>query len=109
MAMKQAVNVPLVVTVGTISGLLLLVVAVGVHAWFDSEEAAELDRKWEMAPNYVLQKIHSEEDKNLHTTAWSNSDKTVAIVPIEIAMKQIVTTGGKLPSTQPSEAAGENR
>jgi hypothetical protein len=38
MAIKQEVNAPLIVTVGIISTLLLIVIIIGLQAWFTFEE-----------------------------------------------------------------------
>jgi len=45
MAYKQEVNVPLVLTIGIVSGILLLVTIIGTQAWFQSEEQDEITLK----------------------------------------------------------------
>lgn len=90
MAMKQEANAPLILTIGAISGLLILVVMFGVEAWFRHEERTELDSQWDHTPNTWL--INLREGQKAH------------IAGIDGAMKQIVENGGKLPSTQPSSS-----
>ena len=45
-AIKQDVNAPLILTIGVVSGLLLLVIVFGLEAWFVREETTEIDGKW---------------------------------------------------------------
>ncbi len=50
MAMKQEANTPLILTIGAMSGILILVIMFGVEAWFRHEERAELDIQWDKQP-----------------------------------------------------------
>ena len=45
MAMDNKVNSPLIATLGVVSGIMLLVIMVGVEAWFKYEEKQELAAK----------------------------------------------------------------
>jgi hypothetical protein len=88
MAMKQEANTPIVLTIGAVSGLLILVIYFGVEAWFRQEEKIELDAQWDRSPNTWLMDIRA--GQKAHLTG------------IDQAMKKVVETGGKLPATQPA-------
>jgi len=88
MAMKQQANTPIVLTIGAVSGLLVLVIYFGVEAWFRQEEKIEMDAQWELSPNSWL--IDLRQGQKAHLNG------------IDDAMKKVVETGGKLPSTQPA-------
>ncbi|HZK82805.1 MAG TPA: hypothetical protein VFC46_17110 [Humisphaera sp.] len=88
MAMKQEANTPIVLTIGAVSGLLILVIYFGVEAWFRQEEKIELDAQWDMSPNTWLMDMRQTQKSHLGG--------------IDEAMKKVVQTGGKLPSTQPA-------
>lgn len=45
MAYKQEVNVPLVMTIGIVSAMLLLVIVIGTQAWYQSEVQDEITLK----------------------------------------------------------------
>ena len=45
MAFKQEVNVPLIFTIGVVSGIMLLVIVIGTQAWYQSEEQNEIALK----------------------------------------------------------------
>ena len=45
MAFKQEVNVPLIFTIGVVSGIVLLVTVIGTQAWYQSEENIEIAQK----------------------------------------------------------------
>ena len=49
MAFKQEVNVPLIFTIGVVSGIMLLVIVIGTQAWYQSEEINEVALKAEEA------------------------------------------------------------
>jgi hypothetical protein len=95
-AIKQEVNAPLIVTVGVVSGFLLLVVVFGVQAWFVREERDEITKKWEDSKNAQLEDLRSAQRAKIESSGGT-------MIPIEKAMKEIVKSGGKLPSTQPSK------
>ncbi|HWE02808.1 MAG TPA: hypothetical protein VG326_10405 [Tepidisphaeraceae bacterium] len=88
MAMKQEANTPIVLTIGAVSGLLVLVIYFGVEAWFRQEEKIEMDAQWENSPNTWL--IDMRDSQKVHLGG------------IDAAMKKVVESGGKLPSTQPA-------
>ena len=54
MAMKNEVNVPLIATIGGVSVVLLVVIIIGVQAWFTSEERDERAAQWDASPNVAV-------------------------------------------------------
>jgi hypothetical protein len=95
-AIKQEVNAPLIVTIGVVSGFLLLVVVFGVQAWFVREERDEITRKWELSKNVQLEDLRSAQRAKIESAGGT-------MIPIEKAMLEIVKSGGKLPATQPTK------
>lgn len=96
MAIKQEVNAPLIVTIGVVSGFLLLVVVFGVQAWFVREERDEIADKWREAKNVQLDDIRSAQRAKIESSGGT-------MIPIEKAMQEIIRSGGKLPATQPAK------
>jgi hypothetical protein len=94
MAIKQDVNAPLIVTIGVVSGLLLLVSVFGVQAWFVREEREEITQKWEVSKNDWLDGIRAEERAKI-TAAGPTT------IPVTDAMQYVIKNGGKLPTSRP--------
>ena len=91
MAIKQDVNAPLILTVGVVSGLMLLVIMFGLEAWFGYEENREIDEKWRLNPPTAdLVRIRSEQ-----------------MAKVDAGMKDarqlVIQGGGRLPATQKSK------
>jgi len=95
-AIKQEVNAPLIVTIGVVSGFLLLVVVFGVQAWFVREERDEIADKWREAKNVQLDDLRSAQRAKIESSGGT-------MIPIEKAMQEIIRSGGKLPATQPAK------
>jgi hypothetical protein len=93
---KQEVNAPLIVTVGVVSGLLLLVVVFGTQAWFVREEREEIADKWSKSEYVQLDELRAAQRAKIQA-------KGPTTIPIAQAMQVIVQTGGKLPTTQPNK------
>lgn len=55
MAFKQEVNVSLLLTIGVISGLMVLVIVIGMQAWYQSEEQNEIAIKAQDAGQRALE------------------------------------------------------
>ena len=102
MAIKQDVNAPLIVTVGVVSGLLLLVTVFGLQAWFVNEENAEIAQKWEVSKYTELLDLRAEQRAKIERSGVDEQTKARTI-PIATAMQVIAQTGGKLPATLPGQ------
>lgn len=124
-ATKQEANVSLVLCVGIVAGILVLVIVIGVQAWYTSAEEAEADVKADQYPNQTLldlknaqldkisdfdltRRIGSSPDELKAIAAtqpvyhWVDKKNNVVAIPIQEAMDIYVKTEGKPPATQPS-------
>lgn len=102
MAIKQDVNAPLIVTIGIVSGLLLLVIVFGLQAWFVREEHAEIVEKWDAAGRSPYVELRAEQRAMIEKDGIDEKTKQRKL-SIAQAMQVIAQTGGKLPSTRPAQ------
>jgi hypothetical protein len=87
MAMRQEVNAPLILTVGTVSGVMVLVLMIGLHAWYLNEERRE-----------QVTKLEAVRPPELTSAARTQPSDTRLME----AMQRVVSSGGKLPATRPA-------
>jgi hypothetical protein len=81
MAIKQEANVPLLLTIGAVSGFLLLVLVIGIQSWFLREVQNEVTAKWQQTPfEPVTSQLAAQERRIMQEAA----------MPIEQAVRQIV-------------------
>ncbi len=110
MAMTQQVNTRLILTVGAVSGLLIVVISIGTQAWFQSEENREITEKWDASSSVPVSSLALNSvlpDQPLDEYRFRNIDdkgNKVPVIPISDAMRIMVETNGQLPSTQPTTA-----
>jgi hypothetical protein len=90
MAYKDDANSPFIITVGAVGGFLVIVIVIGLQAWFMSEEQAELDHKYAGVVNQELQDVRQQQRTNLTTYRWIDRNKGIAAIPIDRAMKLLV-------------------
>ena len=102
MAFKQEVNVPLILTIGIVSGIMLLVIVIGTQAWFQSEEQAEFATKALEYPHQALIDLQTQQRTNINSYRWVDKKNGVVTVPIGLAMQEMLQTNGNLPTTAPS-------
>jgi len=93
MAIKQEANVPLLLTIGAVSGFLLLVLIIGIQAWFLNEVKNEVEAKWHDTPMEPVTSQYAAQRQRI---------TTAAAVPIDQAIQLVVQNQGRLPATQPS-------
>jgi len=103
MAMKQEANSALIMTIGVVSGLMLLVIMFGVEAWFKFEEKQELAAKWDASRNLELEKLRADELSKITTLRWSDASKQAVTIPVSDAMRKLVADKGKMPTTRPNQ------
>jgi hypothetical protein len=101
-AYKQEINVPLVVTIGAVSGFLLITLVIGVQAWYLSEEQAEIESKADSSPVQELVDAKEQQKHLSDAPHWADKDHKTLVIPIEQAMAIIVQNNGVLPTTQPA-------
>jgi hypothetical protein len=110
LAYKQEVNVPLIVTIGIIGGILVLVCVIGVQAWFQSEEQNEIALKAQEAeqrPDNWLSVLQDSQKAaiGVATTTqpsttdahWADQKKGTVAIPVAQAMDYLSKNGGRLP------------
>ncbi|HEX4053594.1 MAG TPA: hypothetical protein VHX86_04955 [Tepidisphaeraceae bacterium] len=108
MAYKQEVNVPLLMTIGIVSGILLLVIVIGTQAWYQAEEQEETMLKANEAqnrastlelPDPTFGQLKEGQEKALAAKPhWMDEKKKTAVaVPIRQAMAYLENHEGRLP------------
>jgi hypothetical protein len=108
MAFKQEVNVPLLMTVGVVSAVLLLVIVIGTQAWYQSEEQEEVMLKNAQAtaradtlglPDPTFVELKDGQKQALATKPhWlDEKKKTAVVIPITEAMHYLENHRGRLP------------
>jgi hypothetical protein len=108
MAFKQEVNVPLIFTIGVVSGIMLLVIVIGTQAWYQSEEINEVAIKAAEAQERAIDpsspvksfaELKQEQKTALAAKAhWIDTTKKDRVaIPIDDAMAYLADHGGKLP------------
>lgn len=86
MAMKQEANTLMILTIGAISGLMVLVLYFGVEAWFRFEEKGELQMQWDHNPNVWLDTLRATQRAHLAN--------------VDAAIPKVIANGGKTPIVQ---------
>jgi len=109
MAFKQEVNVPLILTIGIVSGIMLLVIVIGTQAWFQNEEQSEMAAKAMEFPHQDLIELQNGQRANINSYRWVDQKNGVVAIPIGRAMQVMLETNGNLPTTAPSHGAGVAR
>jgi hypothetical protein len=108
MAYKQEVNVPLIMTIGIVSGILLLVTVIGTQAWYQSEEQDEIMLKSAEAtersltiglPNATFAELKAGQNLALNAKShWTDEKKKTRVtLPINDAIAYLERNAGKLP------------
>jgi hypothetical protein len=87
MTEKQNINIPLIVTVGLISSVLVFVIILGIEAWFYNELEDEQAIKHDGQSNWKLADQEMAQQEKLHTYRKVDDAKQVVAIPIEEAIK----------------------
>jgi hypothetical protein len=96
MAMKNEVNIGLIITIGAASALLLLIVLVGAQAGFLYAENGELLRKWDMSKNEALKTARDDQTAHISHKAVVDADKGIYAIPINQAMEIVAQQKGNV-------------
>jgi len=102
MAQREQANVPLLLTIGAVSGFLIIVLAIGVQAWFLREVQQEVAAKWDNTPQQPLTDIRLAQQVRINQYRWVDKEKQRIAIPIDEAMKLVAE--GKRPE-QPAPPA----
>lgn len=95
--LKEDINVPLLVTIGAVSSILLVVILIGVQAWFLWVYHAETNRKWAEVTSNTVVNLKKSQAESLKVIAKADPEKGTFRIPIDSAMQAVVAAGGKLP------------
>jgi hypothetical protein len=95
MAQREQANVPLLLTIGAVSGFLIIVLAIGIQAWFLREVQREVTQKWEGQPIQPVSDKKAQQLANITTYHWNDKEKKHAAIPIDQAMKLYVQENSK--------------
>ena len=90
MAQREQANVPLLLTIGAVSGFLVIVMAIGIQAWFLREVQREVAQKWDTTPLQPITDIRRQQETNISGYRWVDKDKKRVAIPIDEAMRMIV-------------------
>src|SRR5438045_1869894 len=101
MAQREQANVPLLLTIGAVSGFLIIVLSIGLQAWFLREVQNEVRVKWENVPLQPISDMKQRQLESIQTYHWVGDNKQHVAIPIDQAMKMVVVNQGKLPTTKP--------
>lgn len=111
MALKQEVNVPLIVTIGVVSTVVVLVLILGTEAWYESEAdaqftAAALEYRDFQSPDLnhqTLLDLKKAQEANINSYRWVDKSKGIVTMPIDDAIKLMIQTSGNPPQVDSSE------
>jgi hypothetical protein len=111
-ALKQEVNVPLIVTIGIVSTVVVIVLIIGTEAWYDSEAEAQFaqanaeyrDFQSPDLNHQTLLQLKQGQVANLNSYRWVDKNKGIVTMPIEDAIKLMVQTGGNPPQVDSAES-----
>ena len=104
MALKDDINVPLIVSLGFASTVVVSLSVVGTQALYHKTEHELLQQRYAdyEASGTMPRHIWVEQDADNHKYQWMDEGKTYAHVPVESAIKALAKSKGKVPTTQPS-------
>jgi hypothetical protein len=89
MAQREQANVPLLLTIGGVSGFLIIVLAIGIQAWFLREVQREVVQKWDNTPLQPITDIKRAQEISISTYRWVDKDKHRVAIPIDDAIRII--------------------
>ena len=89
-------NVPLILTIGVVSVLLLLVAIFGTQAWFNYAWQQEYEKKVINQPFTELNEMNQAQQQTLTGPAkWQDRQQGTVAVPLDQAIDRMVATQGK--------------
>jgi len=107
MAIKDQVNIPVIVTLSFISGFMILILMVGVQAWYLWEVKREIEVKWANSKPEQMTALMDAQKAHVHGDSayqWVDKEKGLVAVPVEAGMKMLIDAGGKMPKAAPAPA-----
>ncbi len=86
----EDINIPLVVTIGIVSVVLVYLSIAGMSAWFYRYEQAEIERKVFRDRFESLVNLQVEQLERLNSYRWVDKEKGIIAIPIDRAMELTV-------------------
>ena len=107
MALRDDINVPLLLSLGTMTGLLVIVSMIGTEALVYRTQANFLDRRYndqEKNGQVFYRQVYAPQEKALALSKAEalNSEQTLFRIPLADAERAIIANKGFVPSTQPA-------
>jgi hypothetical protein len=96
-AYQEDTNSPLILVIGAVSGFLVIVIVIGLQAWFLNEEQQAYSEVYSASENYQLRDLRVAQQANTSTYRWIDREKQIVAVPVDDAMKMLIENKGKLP------------
>jgi type II secretory pathway pseudopilin PulG len=90
-------NTPLTALVGIVFAILLFVVVVLLQAFFYRAEQQENERKVVAVAPEQLSQLRAQQQELLHSYKLIDPGKGVVAIPVDLAMKLVVSEGGRSP------------
>ena len=87
MARRDDLNVPFSALIGLVGAVVLVVIIVGLQAFFASVRQKEAAKKPSSPPYQALRQLDAEQLERLNSYGWVNQTKGVAHIPIQRAME----------------------
>ncbi len=87
MVEKQNINARVLVTVGMVSIILLVVIFLGVEAWFRSEFHNELQAKMAGDVHWDLASLRLDQQERINRYGWADPQAQTVTIPIDRAIE----------------------
>ncbi|MEX0887227.1 MAG: hypothetical protein WD009_12405 [Phycisphaeraceae bacterium] len=91
------INVPLILLIGVISGLLLLIIAIGAQGWYYYEATQQRQIKVYEGIHADLVERRATQQERLETLRWVDEENQRAAIPLDEAFARYLeqTQGGQ--------------
>jgi|GEM_PF-2915820 len=104
MSLKDDINVPLIVSLGFSTAIVVVLSVIGTQAlYFKVDHDLQQERFADLEAGTTMPRhVWVEQDAENQKYQWMSEGKTYAHVPVDSAIKVLAKTKGKVPTTQPS-------
>ena len=95
------VNIAMLATCGIVGGVVLIVLIIGLQAWFHHAHNVEYERKVVSQPYVELKSLQAKQLEQLHSYRLIDKDKGVVQIPIDLAIDRYLARRGTRPESLP--------
>ena len=95
------INIALIATCGVVAATILLVLIVGLQAWFHHAHDAEHERKVVSQPYVELKSMQAKQLEQLHSYRLLDKDKGIVQIPIDRAIDSYLRKRAARSEAQP--------